>query len=171
MNIKNFKKATGLNIKKMEYSRKSFQKWDDWRRQQVTALVREISEKVRKISPEIEVSCTIVPSVERTHLVTFQDWTKWLREGLADFVVAMNYTDDLKLLQLNSSSLLIHGLEKKIYMGVGAYLLKDDPEMLEDQIDYLLNISPGGIVIFSYDDLAANEGLKKFLSNKFGARE
>lgn len=166
-NMKDFKKATGLNVKTMEPSRDNFRKWDDWRRDQVTTLVRNISERARRVSPGIEISCTIVPSVERTHLVTFQDWTVWVREGLVDFVVAMNYTDDIKLMELNSFSLMISGLENKVFMGVGAYLLKEDPGMIEDQIDRLLEIGPGGVVIFSYDEIAAIEELRKFLAERF----
>ncbi len=166
-NINNFKKATGINVKTMEPSRENFRKWDGWRRDQVTSLVRDISERARKVSPDIEISCTIVPSVERTHLVTFQDWTVWVRESLVDFVVAMNYTDDIKLMELNSSSLLIAGLEDKVFMGLGAYLLKEDPGLIENQIDRLLEIGPGGVVIFSYDEVAASEELRKFLAERF----
>ncbi len=164
VNTKNFKDATGLDIKTMKYSRKNYRLWDDWRRQQVTDLVRNISRKAKEISPEIEISCTIVPSIERTYLVTFQNWTKWLREGLVDYVVAMNYTDDTSLMELNSTSLFMPGLEDKVQIGVGAYLLKEKPNILKDQINILRRISPAGIVFFSYDEIAANADLQNFLA-------
>ena len=166
-NIRAFQDATGLNAKTMKYSRESFMKWDSWRRDQVTLLVKSISSRVREISPDIKISCTIVPSMERTHLVTFQDWTRWISEGMVNYVVAMNYTDDTQLLELNARSLLLPDLNKKIYMGVGAYLLKDMPEVLEEEIDTLLGLSPGGIVVFSYDDIAENKDLQSFLAERF----
>ncbi|MGB2600731.1 MAG: family 10 glycosylhydrolase [Candidatus Omnitrophota bacterium] len=170
-NIKNFQESTGLNAKTMQYSRQNFKKWDTWRRDQVTLLVKSISDRVRAVSPDLEISCTIVPSMERTYLVTFQDWTRWLEEDIVDYVVAMNYTDDTRLLTLNAKSLLLPGLDKKVYMGVGAYLLEDIPEVLEAEIDTLRELSPGGIVVFSYDDIAKNESLQKFLTERFMPQE
>jgi uncharacterized lipoprotein YddW (UPF0748 family) len=155
----------------MQYSRQNFKKWDTWRRDQVTLLVKSISDRVRAVSPDLEISCTIVPSMERTYLVTFQDWTRWLEEDIVDYVVAMNYTDDTRFLTLNAKSLLLPGLDKKVYMGVGAYLLEDIPEVLEAEIDTLRELSPGGIVVFSYDDIAKNESLQKFLAERFISQE
>jgi len=165
INVENFKEATGLDIKTMKPSRENYKKWDDWRRSRVTSLVREISEHVRAISPGLEISCTIVPSIERTYLVTFQDWTRWLREGLINYVVAMNYTDDTELMELNSRSILLPQLKDRIYIGVGAYLLKDKPEAVKEQMDILRNISPGGIVIFSYDDVAESKELQNVIAS------
>ncbi len=166
-NLDNFKKNTGLNARTMEGSRDNYRKWDDWHRDQVTTLVKDISGRVKALSPSAEISCTIVPSIERTHLVTFQDWTEWLREGYVDYVTVMNYTDDTKLLELNSGSMLLPEVEEKVYIGVGAYLLKKKTAVLKEQLSYLIELSPAGIVIFSYDDIADNEELQVFLEKNF----
>ncbi|MFC1480416.1 glycoside hydrolase family 10 protein, partial [Candidatus Omnitrophota bacterium] len=166
-NLKSFKGATGLDAKTMERSRENFRMWDDWRRDAVTSLVRELSERVRASSDSMEVSCTIVPSMERAYLVTFQDWTVWLRKGYADYVVAMNYTDDAKLMELNSGSLLLPDLDDKIHIGIGAYLLKERPDQIEAQLVLLRKLSPAGVVIFSYDDIAGNKELRGFLAENF----
>ena len=166
-NIKNFKNATGLDVETMEYSRENSRLWDGWRRKQVNALLRDISEHIRALAPSMKISCTVVPSIERTYLSTFQDWTGWLRKGYVDYVVAMNYTDDTALMELNSSSLLLPGLDKKVHIGIGAYLLKDKPETLKDQLKSLRELSPSGIVIFSYDEIARDEEIRKYLSDNF----
>ena len=168
-NLAAFRESTGLDALKMDPERDNFLKWDDWRRSRVALLVKEISEKIRAISPEAEISCAIAPSIERTYLVTFQDWTKWLDEGSVDYVVAMNYTDDERLLDLNTGAILIPGYREKIYIGVGAYLLKEDAEKVERQISAVNAASPAGIVIFSYDDIASSEELQKFLSDLSGS--
>ena len=166
-NTKAFKKATGLDVKKMEHSRENFLKWDEWRREQVSTLVRDISKKTRKINPTLEISCAIVPSVDRTYLITFQDWTKWLKDKTADYVVAMNYTDDSRLMELQTDSMILPDFSRKVHIGLGAYLLKNDPKKLENQLKYLKKVSPVGIVLFSYDDIANNTRLQKFLKNNF----
>jgi len=167
LNTDNFRSATGLDIFNMKYSRDNHKKWDDWRREQVTSLVRAISEKVRVLSPDSEMSCTIVPSIERTYLVTFQNWAKWLREGLIDYVVVMNYTENTELMDLNSRSLLFSDLRDDIYIGIGAYLMKHQTAVVEEQLEILKDLAPGGIVIFSYDDIAASEQLQNFLEEDY----
>ncbi|MFH1552863.1 MAG: family 10 glycosylhydrolase [Candidatus Omnitrophota bacterium] len=166
-NLKSFKEATGLDAKTMERSRENFRLWDDWRRDAITRLVRELSERVRASTNSMEVSCTIVPSIERAYFVTFQDWTVWLRKGYADYVVAMNYTDDAKLMELNSGSLLLPGLDDKIHIGIGAYLLKERPDQIKSQLISLRELSPAGVVIFSYDDIAGDKKLQDFLAENF----
>jgi uncharacterized lipoprotein YddW (UPF0748 family) len=165
-NAGGFKNATGIDVKTMEHSRENFKQWDEWRREQVTGLVQSISGRVRKLSPSMEISGTIVPSVERTYLTTLQDWTEWLRLGYADYVVAMNYTDDTRLMELNSGSLLIGNLDKKVHIGIGAYLLKGDTKTLKAQLESLRKISPAGIVVFSYDDIAGNKEIQKLLADE-----
>lgn len=170
LNLANFKTATGLDPHKMEGTRENFTSWDSWRREQVTKLVGYISERARKVSPSLEISATIVPSIERSYLVTFQDWTQWLKSGYVDYIVAMNYTDDTHLMELKSRSLLIGDYRDKMYIGVGAYILKESPRVLEEQLIFLKKLSPGGIVIFSYDEVAASKDLQEFLTDNFGKK-
>jgi uncharacterized lipoprotein YddW (UPF0748 family) len=148
----------------MKYSRDNFLKWDSWRRAQVTELVRDISNRARSISPSYEISCAIVPSIERTYLVNFQDWTKWIRKNYIDWVVVMNYTDDTQLMELNTSSMLLPRFEGKVYMGVGAFLLKDKPRAFKEQLDFLKKTTSGGIVVFSYDEITSQKDLQLSLT-------
>lgn len=166
-NMKAFKQSSGIHPKKMDGSRAAFQKWDDWRRAQLTALVGQISNEVKKISPTIKISCTVIASVQMSYLTTFQDWTTWLKKDLIDYVVAMNYTDDLHYFKITSSTLLSAEDNNSVYIGVGAYLLKEDIQKVKEELLALKDLSPGGIVIFSYDDIAANSELEGFLENNF----
>lgn len=162
-----FKNSTGLDVKKMKYSRENYKMWDDWRRNQVTGLVRDISRKVKTLSPRAEISCTIVPSIERTYFTTLQDWTEWLKEGYVDTIIVMNYTDDSKLMKMNSEAILLPGLKDRIQMGVGAYLLENKPDTLKEQFAIVKEVSPAGMVIFSYDDISGNADIKRSLKKTF----
>ena len=77
----------------------------------------------------------------------------------------MNYTDDTKLMKLFSYSLSAEEFGEKVHMGVGAYLLKTNPKELKEQLEFLKEFSPPGIVVFSYDDIAENEDLRKTLAD------
>lgn len=165
-NLEAFLEETGLDARTMANSRENFEKWDKWRRDNVTELLRELSGLIRSLSPSMEISCTIMPDVERTYFVSFQDWTRWLKENLADYVVAMNYTEDNSLMELRSRSLLMEDVRNKVYIGLGAHLLKDKFAIFKTEFESLRKLSPRGIVIFSYDDIAGNEKLKDFLSRQ-----
>ena len=167
LNIENFETSSSLDVNSMSPTRENFKMWDDWRRSMVTKLVGYISENARKVSPKIEISATIIPSLERTWLVTFQDWREWIDKKYVDYVIAMNYTDDVRFMELRSDALLSGKYRDKMYMGVGAYLLKKSPHALEDQITFLKRVSSPGIVIFSYDELAESKKLRDFLTKNF----
>jgi len=79
--------------------------WSAWRRQQVTQLVRRVYLEVKALRPGIKVSAALIPwgknaSNERDFedaapvQRVFQEWHAWLREGLLDLAVPMNYARD-----------------------------------------------------------------------------
>ena len=76
--------------------------WMEWRREQVTAIVRRVYLSVGAIKPKVKVSAATIafgdgPVAEGDWLKTsayssvFQDWRAWTQDGLLDFPVVMNY--------------------------------------------------------------------------------
>jgi uncharacterized lipoprotein YddW (UPF0748 family) len=76
--------------------------WNSWRRQQVTQLVRRIYIETKAINPRLKVSAAVIawdkpPVSEKDFDETlamrwmFQDWHGWLKEGILDLAVPMNY--------------------------------------------------------------------------------
>ena len=166
-NLLNFEKATGLDPKTMNFSRENAFLWDDWRRGQVTRLVGYLSRQARSVAPDTIISCAVIPSVDKAYLITFQNWPEWLRKEIADHIVFMNYTDHTGYMKIRSESVLFPDLKDKLQIGLGAYLLKEDIEELKKQILEAKTLSPQGIVLFSYDDIAENEELQVFLNKTF----
>ena len=76
--------------------------WCQWRRDQVTALVRRVYEGVKETKPWVKVTSAVVSSQpcpqefkdSHPYKVLFQDWERWLREGIIDAVVPMNYKSE-----------------------------------------------------------------------------
>lgn len=78
------------------------QAWIEWRRKQVTQLVRRIYIEAKMIRPDIKVSAALIPwgkpptnekdfaDVAPMQRI-FQDWHGWLKEGILDLAVPMNY--------------------------------------------------------------------------------
>ncbi|MCX5700739.1 MAG: family 10 glycosylhydrolase [Candidatus Omnitrophica bacterium] len=127
-------------------------KWDQWRRNQITSLIKRISTHVKKRSPGILVSCAVIPASERAYASMFQDWPYWLEEGLLDYVVLMNYSQDNQLSKEIVKSALGLRDKGKVFIGIGAFLIKDNQRILE-QYKIVKKLNPDGIVLFSYDDI------------------
>lgn len=78
--------------------------WCDWRRAQVTGLVRKVYADAIRIKPAVKVSAATVtwtPAASeddnwptaRPYRQVFQDWRSWMQEGILDLNVPMDYYD------------------------------------------------------------------------------
>ncbi|HSN69584.1 MAG TPA: family 10 glycosylhydrolase [Thermoanaerobaculia bacterium] len=76
--------------------------WNQWRRDQVTALVRRIYLNATAVKPAIKVSAALITfwtgpeasgGFEKTeaHYRVFQDWESWAEEGILDVIAPMDY--------------------------------------------------------------------------------
>ena len=81
------------------------EKWKAWKREQVTALTRRVALESRALKPGVIISAaTIVygdgPAdlnafhAARSYSEVLQDWPSWMKEGLLDVNVIMNYKRD-----------------------------------------------------------------------------
>lgn len=152
-NLERFKEWTGLDPLKGLKGGKNCAKWDDWRRKQLTSLVRRITKRLKEKSGSFLVSAAVVPSGERAYTSMFQDWPYWLEESILDYVVLMNYTQDKQLTKEIVRASLGYRQKGKVFVGMGLYLMKDNPEVFFEQYKMVKSLSADGIVIFSYDDM------------------
>ncbi|MEF2277322.1 family 10 glycosylhydrolase [Deinococcus sp. YIM 134068] len=79
--------------------------WSEWRRTQITNLVRDTALAVKAVKPDVSVNAatityTVGPTTDdaftttRTYNEVLQDWLTWVREGYLDLNVMMNYKRD-----------------------------------------------------------------------------
>ncbi len=161
-NVERFKEKTGLNVLEALNNEDEYLAWDNWKRQQVTDLVRKISSLVKVKSANLLVSCAVIPLTERAYSNAFQDWSAWLEEGLIDYAVLMAYTKDNQFAKEVVKSALGHRAKGKIYIGIGLFLMKDNPDLFFNQYKMITDLNPDGIVFFSIDDL--NEKIIGYLN-------
>ncbi|MFA6130107.1 MAG: family 10 glycosylhydrolase [Candidatus Omnitrophota bacterium] len=152
-NVERFKDKTGLNPLDTLNNEEEYLAWDNWKRQQVTDLVRKISSLVKVKSPDLAVSCAVIPLAERAYTNAFQDWSAWLEEGIVDYVVLMSYTKDNQFAKEIVKSSLGHRGKGKVYIGIGLFLMKNNPDLFFNQYRMVTDLAPDGIVFFSIDDL------------------
>lgn len=161
-NIERFKEWTGLDPLSGLKNTKDYMLWDDWRREQITSLVRRIAKRIKEKSNNLLVSAAVIPAGDRAYSSMFQDWPLWLEEGILDYVVLMNYTLDNRLTKELVRASLAHRGGGRVFIGLGLYLMKDNLNIFSEQYKTVSSLKPDGVAIFSYDDL--DEKVIKYLS-------
>jgi uncharacterized lipoprotein YddW (UPF0748 family) len=136
------------------------QRWDEFRRDRVSEVVRGLCERLPR---SMRCSAAVLPFPERAYLTTMQDFRRWLEEGWIDFVVAMAYTEDDRLLRYAGHELRGGIAGDRIWLGLGVWLFLGQPERIRAQIALARGARAPGIVLFSYDALSeAPEVLRQF---------
>lgn len=124
--------------------------WSDFRREQITALVRRIYRDVKAKRPEVLVSAAVIADADDAYDHRFQDWRGWLAEGILDIAVPMAYTtDDARFDRQVTAARAAAGSPERTWAGIGAYL--NGLEGTLAKIDLARARGAGGIVLFSYD--------------------
>jgi len=110
--------------------------WSQWRRDQVTGVVRRIWLEATAANPRIKVSAALIPwgdgpandaewQSASAYRTVFQDWRAWLEEGILDIAFPMNYFPDSSLpanfdhwIEFEKN----HRYNRHVVIGMGNYL-------------------------------------------------
>jgi uncharacterized lipoprotein YddW (UPF0748 family) len=131
-----------------------------WRCDQITRLVKAVSEQARKINPEIKVSAAVFSDYPRCRQTVGQDWKAWIESGYLDFVCPMDYTaDNDRLRNLVTSQAEIVNRRIPLYPGIGASAPGLPPEQVAMQVYIARNLDVDGFIVFNYDLSVAREVL------------
>ncbi len=68
------------------------QQWLDWRRGNITTVVKAVSEQAHALKPKIKVSAAVFRNWPTDRDAVGQDWKVWCDKGYLDFVCPMDYT-------------------------------------------------------------------------------
>lgn len=166
--------------------------WSDWRREQMTALVRRIYLESLAIKPALKVSAAVIPwgkpptseaewRTSSAYSAVFQDWRGWLSEGILDIAFTMNYSREDNLAQRQwfdgwANWLRDQPNNRQVAMGLGAYL--NAPAATLEQVERVRSAAAGsrrltGVSLYSYavsnrtqtnDDPGDDVGTSRMLS-------
>ncbi len=148
-----FREETGLEAP-FGASAANANRFDDWRRAQVTRLVQQIGAAARATRPGLELSAAVWAFPDRAYLSLFQDWRGWLEQDLLQFAVAMLYTLDDRLVRYNTRAFVGGVGGSRVWIGLGAWLFASRPERAVQQLREVEAVGPAGIALFSWDALA-----------------
>lgn len=162
--LERFRKATG----RTDAPEPGDEAFTAWRRRQVSAVVRRVFLEAKEAKPGLVVSASVIPwgappsgeddfadaaPMQRV----FQDWHGWLKEGILDLAVPMNYareTDDRVRGWFDGwiawESRHAHG--RAIAVGLGGY--RNSPDDTLAQLSRVRGLArgegPAGVSLFSY---------------------
>lgn len=130
--------------------------WDAYRREAITRLVRELRAESLRLRPDLTLSAAVFADAASAYRQRFQDWGTWMDEGWLDVLVPMAYTDDpLRFSDLVERAVARAGDPDRVWAGIGAWLNTLDGTV--SQIAWARRAGARGIVLFSYDWMAARE--------------
>lgn len=123
--------------------------WDDFRRAQITDLVRTTYHGVKERRPDLVVSAAVRPDPYEARRDRFQDWARWLEEGILDAAAPMAYTESESLFRSWLDGAVRRAGPDRIWAGIGLY--KTDLRGTLEQVGIARRRGVRGVAIFSYD--------------------
>ena len=128
--------------------------WDQFRREQVSALVRRVYRSVKEVCPDLIVSAAVKADPQHARTYYFQSWWGWLADGILDVAVPMAYTTDPDLFTGWVDVARVSApARERVWIGVGAY--KNPVDATLWQIEHARAQDVGGVVVFAYDAAAS----------------
>lgn len=147
--------------------------WRQWRCDQITALVHEVSDSLRAKRPDIQISAAVFPGYPGTKSSIGQDWGLWIEKGWLDFVCPMDYTSDPGAFKGFVERQLPYTRGKcPIYPGIGmtATGISMKPEEVVLQAKLARDAGAEGFTIFNLTESTAKAALPAFKEGATSSR-
>jgi len=128
------------------------QRWLDWRRDNITTVVKAVSEQARAIRKDIKISAAVFSnwSVDRDNIG--QDWKLWCDRGYLDFVCPMDYTPSNRNFENLVARQVKWAGSVPLRPGIGYSASRSHfgPDGAIEQIKITRRYHTDGFVIFNY---------------------
>ena len=126
-------------------------RWADWcayRRQVITDYARQLSETVKSVDEDLEISYTCFADYNDRQLYVYQDVEKWAEEGFADAIYPMIYGDNTEYQSRYAAETRPVAEHTGYMLGVGTYVRASHQSMIE-QLYMPYAFSADGLSIFT----------------------
>jgi uncharacterized lipoprotein YddW (UPF0748 family) len=136
------------------------QRYEDWERDNITGLVRRIRAELIARRPGTLLSAAVWRNVHFNRATVKQDWPRWGREGLVDFLVPMVYVidpDEFRSTLARDFSTVCGRVP--FLAGIGSWRLKSTGALV-DQVRSARQLGADGFVLFSADAAQIDEQLE-----------
>lgn len=133
-------------------TRSNMDMWSDYRRAKVTDLIVALHALITISGKEIYLTSAVKPNIRLARNKYFQDWSYWLKAGLIDYALPMNYTVE-RSIYLDNISIIADALpeqyRRQVIMGVAVY--NQSAAETAEKIKLARMFGFRDICVFSYD--------------------
>jgi uncharacterized lipoprotein YddW (UPF0748 family) len=135
------------------------QQWLDWRRSNITAVVKGVSDGVRQVRPKVKISAAVFRNWSPDRDTIGQDWKLWCERGYLDFICPMDYTENDTQFDVWVAGQREGAGKVPVYPGIGASSSWSmlSPDRVIGQIEITRRHRTGGFVIFNYGERESRE--------------
>lgn len=147
-----FEKETGYTLDILNID--TLNTWKTWKTNKISSFVEEVSNTLKGIKPEIQISAAVYAGDRRKRLDTIQqDWELWIENGWVDTLSPMSYaTDTERLTELAGYVKDASNNKALIYPGLAIRQL-DTANFLE-QLDTVRSLGMVGNTLFAMAHLS-----------------
>lgn len=135
------------------------QRWQDFRRDKVTALLVRVRSAVKAKRHQALVTAAVWPDAAEAASRRSQDWRAWLDAKLLDAVCPMAYTADPAIFRSQIAAAKRAAGSQPVWAGIGAFRLSPAETLANIQTARRLGVQ--GVILFSYDNLNSGGYLSK----------
>jgi len=136
-------------------------KWIQWKRDQVTDLVRTLRHDLNLLGRPIKLTAAVIADQNAALNRYLQDWPAWLKEGIIDAAVPMAYTPSTPVAVRQIGAALSISTPRQIWAGIAVY--NEGSREAVEKIRRARILGVDGIAIFSYDTLLESAGYRRNL--------
>ena len=144
-----------------------WERWTDFRIEQINTFVAEASRLVKRQRPDIVMSAAVFAHSEHERLQKLQqDWETWAEQGDIDWIVLMSYARDTNRLEQLVHPWLVENDYGSTLVLPGIRLLNLSQSATVDQVQALRDLPTGGYALFAVANLTS--GLQTILNRTQG---
>jgi uncharacterized lipoprotein YddW (UPF0748 family) len=136
-------------------------KWIQWKRDQVTDLVRTLRHDLNLMGRPIKLTAAVIADQNAALNRYLQDWPAWLREGIIDAAVPMAYTPSTPVAVRQVGAALAIPSPRQVWAGIAVY--NEGSREAVEKIRRVRTLGVDGIAIFSYDTLLESASYRRSL--------
>jgi uncharacterized lipoprotein YddW (UPF0748 family) len=145
--------------------------WNEWKRSQITDIVRKIYTEVNFAKPgRITVSGSVGGLWDNAYNKYYQDRRTWLAQGIIDMTNPMAYETTFSIFSAQAEENIKNGYGRFVCPGIGLNR-RMSPEMLIAQINLCRQLGAAGTTLFAYNGLfphhEPNDLAKALISGPF----
>ena len=136
--------------------------WQQWKRDQVTAIVEGIWDWILANEPDVDLSCAVFGNRNDAYGWKFQDWKSWALEPILDLVCTMSYSETTSTVTTQAADAFSNTGSRNVAVGLKAWANSSYPtSQLVAKVNAVRDLSgfeegKDGFAFFDSDGLREN---------------